>query len=297
MRGVRTGSRYAAPYHSRAQRAVVLLLLLFPEVPAGSAAAQQPPPAQGPGLAAGVEALKSGDLDTAEAVFSGALRKGVKSALVFHNLGVIAQQRGNHVLAINRFRQAIALQPAYAPSRLLLGVSLLTLGKNAEAIAELQRATRSMPQDPQAHLQLAKAYEASDNWMAAVEELQKLVNLDPQNAEYSYLLGRAWTKVSAWSYQRLAHLNPDSARLHQALGQEYATQGKYDLAIAAYQQAARSDPKLPEIHLALALLLLEVKRYDEARAEIGLELNLVPDSKTALETRAKVEAAEAAASP
>ena len=296
MTGIRTKLTDTALCRGWTQRAVVILLLLFPEVPAG-AAAQQPPPAQGPGLAAGVEALKSGDLDTAEKVFSDALRKGVKSALVFHNLGVIAQQRGNHVLAINRFRQAIALQPAYAPSRLLLGVSLLTLGKNAEAIAELQRATRSMPQEPQAHLQLAKAYEASDNWMAAVEELQKLVNLDPQNAEYSYLLGRAWTKVSAWSYQRLAHLNPDSARLHQALGQEYAMQGKHDLAIAAYQQAARSDPKLPEIHLALALLLLEVKRYDEARTEIGLELNLVPDSKTALETRAKIEAAKADASP
>jgi tetratricopeptide (TPR) repeat protein len=296
MTGIGTKLTDAALCRGWTQRAVVLLLFLFPEVPAG-AAAQQPPPTQGTSLAAGVEALKSGDLDTAETVFSDALRKGVKSALVFHNLGVIAQQRGNHVLAINRFRQAIALQPAYAPSRLLLGVSLLTLGKNPEAIAELQRAARSMPQESQAHLQLAKAYEASDNWMAAVEELQKLVNLDPQNAEYSYLLGRAWTKVSAWSYQRLAHLNPDSARLHQALGQEYAMQGKYDLAIAAYQQAARSDPKLPEIHLALALLLLEVKRYDEARAEIGLELNLVPDSKTALEMRAKIEAAKAAASP
>jgi len=74
-------------------------------------------------------------------------------------------------------------------------------------------------------------------------------------------------------------------------------QGKYDLAIAAYQQAARSDPKLPEIHLALALLLLEVKRYDEAREEIDLELKLVPESKSALETRAKIDAAKAPASP
>jgi tetratricopeptide (TPR) repeat protein len=297
MTGIGTKSTDTALCRGRTQRAVVLLLLLVPAVPAGSAAAQQPPPPQGTSLAAGVEALKAGDLDTAETVFSDALRKGVKSALVFHNLGVIAQQRGNHILAIGRFRQAIALQPAYAPSRLLLGVSLLTLGKNPEAIAELQRAARSMPQEPQAHLQLAKAYEASDNWMAAVEELQRLVNLEPPNAEYSYLLGRAWTKVSAWSYQRLAHLNPDSARLHQALGQEYAMQGKYDLAIAAYQQAARSDPKLPEIHLALALLLLEVKRYDEAREEIDLELKLVPESKSALETRAKIDAAKAPASP
>jgi tetratricopeptide (TPR) repeat protein len=272
--------------------AVILLLFLC-----AAGAAQQPPPAHGTNLAAGIEALKAGDLDNAEQIFSEALRHGVRTALVFHNLGVIAQQRHNYTLAVNRFRQAIALQPEYAPSRLLLGVSLLALGKNAEAIPELQRAARSMPKESQAHLQLVKAYEASGNWIAAVEELQKLVNLNPQEPEYSYLLGRAWTRLSAWSYERLARLNPNSARLHQARGQDYAVQGKYELAVAAFQQAARSDPKLPEIHLALALLLLELKRADEARAEIDLELKLVPESKAALETRTKIEAAGEIASP
>ena len=282
-----------AVYHGRACRAAVFVLLLW--TTAAPVAQQQP--ASVTNLAAGVEALKSGDLDTAEQVFSDALKHGLKSPLVFHNLGVIAQQRGNHTLAVSRFRQAIALQPQYAPSRLLLGVSLLARGKKADAIAELQRAARSMPKEPQAHLQLAKAYEASENWSDAVEELQKLVNLNPQEAEYSYLLGRAWTRLSAWSYQRLKQLNPDSARLHQALGQQYAMQGKYELALAAYQQAARSDPQLPEIHLALALLMLELKKTDEAGAEIDLELKLVPESKAALETRAKIEAAKSAASP
>jgi tetratricopeptide (TPR) repeat protein len=296
MTADRTGLRHVANCGGRASHhAVVLLLLLW--TAGAAAAAQQPPPASGINLGAGVEALKAGDLDGAERVFSEALLQGVKSALVFHNLGVIAQQRGNHTLAISRFRRAVAAQPEYAPSRLLLGVSLLALGKNAEAIAALQRAVRAMPNEPQAHLQLAKAYEASENWTAAVEELQKLVNLDPQEAEYSYLLGRAWAKLSAWSYQRLARLSPPSARLHQALGQEYAMQGKYELAITAYQQAARSDPSLPEIHLALALLLLELNRTAEARAEINLELKLVPESKEALETRARVEAAMAATSP
>jgi Flp pilus assembly protein TadD len=271
-----------------------LLLFLWS---VGDTTAQQQPPVSGTNLAAGVEALKAGDLESADRVFSEALRQGVKSPLVFHNLGVIAQQRGNHTLAINRFRQAIVLEPEYAPSRLLLGVSLLALGKNAEAIAELQHAARSIPKEPQAHLQLAKAYEASENWIAAVDELQKLVNLDPQEAEYSYLLGRAWTRLFAWSYQRLARLNPDSARLHQAQGQEYAIQGRYELAIAAYRQAARSDPSLPEIHLALTMLLLELKRFDEARREIDLELSLVPESKAAMEARAKVEAAATATFP
>jgi Flp pilus assembly protein TadD len=47
-----------------------------------------------------------------------------------------------------------------------------------------------MPKEPQAHLQLAKAFQRPRT-EDAVEELQKLVNLNPQEAEYSYLLGRA----------------------------------------------------------------------------------------------------------
>jgi Flp pilus assembly protein TadD len=248
-------------------------------------------------LAPGIEALKSGDLDTAEQIFREAQRSGVQSPMLFHNLGVIAQQRGKHVEAVRDFRQAIHLEPGYAPSHLLLGVSLMALGKNAEATPELKSAVRMMPAEPQVHLQLAKAYEASDNWMGAVEELRRAVEIAPQEPEYSYLLGKAWMKVSEWSYQRIAHLNPDSARLHQALGQEYAIQGRYDLAIDAYQQAAHADPKLPEIHLALAVLLLESKKLDDALKEAELELKLVPESRSALETKAKIESAKLSAAP
>jgi tetratricopeptide (TPR) repeat protein len=284
----------AAARHLRVCLTSLLFLLLFH---AGiSAAAQESlPPSFEKQLVPGVEALKSGDLVTAEKIFSAALQRGIKHPLVYHNLGVIAQQRGDHAKAVTRFRQALALQPNYGPSRLLLGSSLLALGKNAEAVHELKRAITLMPEQPQAHLQLARAYEASDNWMPAVQELQKLVQLAPQEPEYSYQLGKAWTKLSGWSYHQISRLNPDSVRLHQALGQEYVVQEKYDLAIAAYQRAARSDPKLPEIHLALALIYLELKRFDEAIAEIGLELKLVPESKAAAETKAKIAAAKTAA--
>jgi Flp pilus assembly protein TadD len=245
-------------------------------------------------MAAGVEALKSGDLETAEKIFSDAAQRGVKHPLVYHNLGVIAQQRGNHKQAVARFREAIALQPGYGPSRLLLGVSLLALGRSGDALRELKQAARLMPEQPQAHLQLARAYQASEDWLAAVEELQRLVELAPREPEYSYQLARAWTKLSGWSYQQIERVNPKSARLQQGLGQEYAIQEKYDLALDAYRRAAALDPKLPEVHLAMAAILLEMKKFDEALGEITLEQQLVPQSKSVAEIRAKIETAKSA---
>jgi tetratricopeptide (TPR) repeat protein len=274
-----------------------IVLLLFFWVTVRTSAQENPPPSFETQVAPGVEALKSGDLETAEKVFNSALRQGTKHPLVYHNLGVIAQLRGQHLEAITRFRQALALQPDFGPSHLLLGSSLLTLRNNAEAVRELQRAVRLLPEQPQARLQLAKADEASENWIGAVQQLQKLVELAPQEAEYSYQLGRGWTKLSGWSYQQISRIEPHSARLEQALGQEYAVQERYDLALAAFEKAAQTDPALPEIHLAIALICLELKRLDEALAAVELELKLVPESKAALEAKAKIEVAKAAVSP
>src|SRR5205823_6327363 len=208
------------------------LLLLFLVAATRCAAQETPSPSLEAQVAPGIEALKSGDLDSAEKVFSSALRQGVKHPLVYHNLGVIAQMRGRHLEAVQKFREALALQPAYGPSRLLLGSSLLVLGRKAEAVRELQRAVRLMPQQPQAHLQLANAY-----------------------------------------------------------------QEKYELTLEAFQRAADADPKLPEVHLAIGSILLEQKKYEQALAEIALELKLVPESKGAAELKAKIEEAKAHSLP
>src|SRR5438105_8553529 len=171
----------------------ILLLLLF-SAPTLSCAQENPLPSLETQVAPGIEALKSGDLDTAEKIFSSTIRHGAKHPLVYHNLGVIAQMRNRHLEAVQRFREALALQPAYGPSRLLLGSSLLVLGRKAEAVRELQRAVRLMPQQPQAHLQLANAYEASENWIAAAQQLQKLVKLAPQEPAYAYQVAKGWMK-------------------------------------------------------------------------------------------------------
>jgi tetratricopeptide (TPR) repeat protein len=283
-------------HHPRRLRFGMLFFVLFA---AGmrTAAQEALPPALEAKIAAAVHELQAGNLDSAQNTLSAVLQQGVKHPLIYHNLGVIALLRDNHREAVTRFRQALALQPDNASSRLLLGISLLALRKNAEAVRELKRAVTLLPEEPQAHLQLARAYEGMEDWIGAVQEFQKLVQLAPQEPSYSYKLWRAWTKLSDWSYRQILGLNSNSARVQQALGLEYAAQQKYDLALAAYQKAARSDPKLPEIHLAMAQIWLEMKKFDEALSEIGLELELVPESKAAAETKAKIETAKAEFSP
>jgi predicted Zn-dependent protease len=93
------------------------------------------------------------------------------------------------------------LQPEFGPAHLLLGVSWLALGKNAEAARELKIAEKLMPAEPQVHLQLARAYNALEEHFAAVDQYRQVTRLAPRDAEYVYLLARSWAELSRSSVE------------------------------------------------------------------------------------------------
>src|SRR5258707_12935295 len=93
-----------------------LAVLIFSTARPASAQ-QNLPPAVEDQMAAGVEALKSGDLATAEKIFSDPAPRGVKHPLGNHNLGALTQQRGNQKQAPPRLIVTIARQPRDGPWR------------------------------------------------------------------------------------------------------------------------------------------------------------------------------------
>src|SRR5437763_14380345 len=76
----------------------ILLLLLF-SAPTLSCAQENPLPSLETQVAPGIEALNSGDLDTADRIVSSALRHGSNRPLVYDNLAVLAQMRNGHLEA------------------------------------------------------------------------------------------------------------------------------------------------------------------------------------------------------
>jgi tetratricopeptide (TPR) repeat protein len=264
--------------------AVGLIIALSSSV----ASAQDLPPALAARFADGVAALKVGDLDGADQAFRDVLRKGGERGFVHHNLGIVLQQRARHSDALIEFQTASRLDPSFGPARLLAGVSLLALDRAAEAVVVLQRAVKLMPDEAAAHLQLAEAYERTGRIEGVVDEYRRLVDLSPANDEYVYRLGKTYLRLAQVSYERLRTVNPKSARSSQALATEYARQGRRDLAAQEFERAAQLDPTLVEIHLALAQLYAAEQRWDDAAREVDRELALVPESRDALDLRAKI---------
>lgn len=240
----------------------------------------------------GVAALKAGRLDEAEAAFRRVLQEGGQEAYVHNNLAIVFQQQGRHREAVAACREAIRLDPRYAAPRIVLGGSLLALGRAAEAAAALEAAVKLLPKERLAREQLARAYERAGRPAAAIEHYRAVREMAPNDPESAFQLGRAYLRLSEWALQRLRDVDPGSARIYQALGHNYRVQGRLDLAVRAFERAVRADPKLPEIHFALAQIHLEQKNWAAAREEIERELSLVPESAGARELKRRLEAEE-----
>ncbi|PYQ41388.1 MAG: hypothetical protein DMF77_15850, partial [Acidobacteria bacterium] len=233
----------------------LFLVVLFPGPRVASAQDAATPQAT---FERGVESLKAGRLEEAETAFRLVLQQGGHEPYVHNNLAIVYQQQGRHREAVAECREAIRLDAAYPAPRLVMGGSLLALGRVAEAVTTLEAAVKLRPKEERlAREQLARAYERAGRPSAAIEQYRAIRDLSPGDPEAAYQLGRAYLRLSEWAMQRLRDTDPGSARIYQALAHNYRVQGRPDLAVRAFERAAQADPKLPEIHLALAQIHAE----------------------------------------
>jgi predicted Zn-dependent protease len=265
----------------------VLVLVLT----TNTARAQDLPPPLAIRFSQAVADLKAGNLDAAEQAFREILRAAGDVGFVHHNLGLVLRERGRHAEALGEFRAAAKLDASFGAARLLAGTTLLTLGRVREARTELEHAARLMPREAIAYEQLAEACRRLDDQPGVADAYRRLVHLAPDDPEYAYRLGTAYLNLSQWAHRRIREIDPRSARLDQALSREYLAQGRPDLALRVLQQAALTNPKVPEVHLALARIHFDEGRFDDAAREVERELALVPSSKDALELKMRIDAA------
>ena len=273
----------------RALACAALALLLAP-----TGSSQELPADQGTLFDQGVRALKAGNLDEAESAFRAVIEQGGELAQVHNNLGIVYQVRGQHERAVTEFRAAARIDPDYPAPRILLGASLLALGRVEEARVSLEAAVRLAPGEALAHAQLARAHELSGDWSGAVDQLLAVRRLVPDDPERLYGLGQAYLRLSEACLRRLHTLHPHSARSHQAQAHNFRLQGRTDLALEAFEQAARADPTLAEVHLAMAQIHVELGQWADARREIALEREVVPESAGARALERQLQALEGA---
>jgi tetratricopeptide (TPR) repeat protein len=204
------------------------------------------------------------------------------------NLGVVLFFQGDYTSAIPQLRAALKLRPALPKIQALLGIGEKRTGDFSAARSDLEEAFPKV-QDKKIRIEtgmeLIEIYSGTENLDKAVAVVSELQKLEPTNEAVLYTSYRIYSDLAAESLLSLSVVNPNSARLHQAMAHELAKRGNTAEAIENYRAALKLDPQLPGLHFELAEMLGTLATpADEQEAE--------KEYKAALEANPADEQAE-----
>ena len=195
-----------------------------------------------------------GNLDRAILAFGEALRLDPRFAAAQAALGeaYAAQYSSTRdakaiELAIQASRNAAALAPSAPSVRLALGITLISSGRHAEAVQELQRALGQQPLLDDARRYLGNALAGLGRVDEAIVEWQKAIEARPNNWQVFSDMGRLLFEAARYAeaqqaLQQLVALQPDNAFGFQQLGTVYQVRRDFDRALDAYARASAIAP-------------------------------------------------------
>jgi tetratricopeptide (TPR) repeat protein len=224
-------------------------------------------------MQAGIEAEKQRQPDVAIAEFRKVIALEPTLAEGFVHLGQAYMENHDYGSAIAPLKHALDIDANLAPAHQLLGYCLLAQGYAAEAIPHLERV-----QDKTA---LGIAQVQTGQLPDAVANLQAAVAEHPNDPDLLYYLGRASGLLSKQSIDTLIAAYPDSARAHQAMGENYFVLRRMPDAEKEYREALRLRPDVPEVHLELGAVYAGAFQWAKAEEEFRAQTKLQPGNAEA----------------
>jgi serine/threonine protein kinase/Flp pilus assembly protein TadD len=190
--------------------------------------------------------------------------------------------------AVADYRQAIQLDPTYAPSYAGLA-GALTLAADYKDVPSSQvlpeaeaAAVKALQLDDtlaSAHTALGQIRAYSLQFPGVLEEFQRAIQLNPGDANahhwYALSLAEAGKSQDAVAEMKLAQeLDPRSLIINANLSWVFYLAGKYDDAIAQAQKTIAMDPSFAVAHGYLGQTYLAKGEYERALAELQQALAL-----------------------
>lgn len=174
------------------------------------------------------------------------------------NLGVLLFFQGAYADAIPQLRAALKLQPTLSKIEALLGIAEKRTGDIEAARRDLEKAFPNVREEKiriDTGMELIEIESRAGDLDKAAAVVGDLRKLEPTNEALLYTAYRIHSDLAAESLLSLSVVNPNSARMQQALAHELAKRGNTAEAIEHYRAALKIDPTLPGLHFELADML------------------------------------------
>ncbi|MDT8302633.1 MAG: DNA-directed RNA polymerase subunit alpha C-terminal domain-containing protein [Sedimentisphaerales bacterium] len=202
-------------------------------------------------------------------------------------------------------------------TRLATGIGLYILGRNAEAIEKLEKASdckekyiylafalrrsgefekaienlqKSLEYDADKmniSMEKTATYRHAGNFEAAAKELKSCKNFENVSAEYHYQFGRLEEAQGLYeeaidNYKKAVELSPEHQRALFHLAFRCDLSGEEKAAIEYYRQIASTSPVHVNALLNLAVLYEDDGKYDKAAKCVDMVLEIHPNHKRAI---------------
>jgi len=139
-----------------------------------------------------------------------------EQANVPYNEGLALAEKASYIDAMEKFREAIALDPGFADARYNLGVTLYMVKSYEKSKEELERAVELRPRNPKYLFALGNSLFHLEDVGKAASTFETVMDLDPSNAKTLYSLAVCYEKlgekekaIAAW--RRYLELDAASA--------------------------------------------------------------------------------------
>ncbi len=193
-----------------------------------------------------------GELPAAESAFLKSIALNPQPHVIT-NLANLYRQMGNPASAIERYDEALRLQPNNLPAQVNRGRSLMDLGQFEAAERAFDGVLSMQPEHINARIGLAQALQQQGRQQEAVSQFQQVLQAQPDNSAALNGLGIS-LKVLGYAddavavLQQGAQQSPESPEIHSNLASALAQADRQEEAVAAYKRAVALDGDNPDFH-------------------------------------------------
>lgn len=191
--------------------------------------------------------------------------------------------------AETQLREAVALNPAHAPSYKALGEAYAKLGMIDEAIGEYNKAVTLAPRDMEARRRLGELYAWAGNHDKSIVTYKDALEIEPR----SLPLKNGLATVLRWShrydeaerlYAEVLGVEPENHEALKGLAKTYSITGDFPAAVDIFLKAIKHYPDDAELHKELGTVYAWQKNYTKGVEHIRQAVALSPSYAEAYRT-------------
>ena len=202
--------------------------------------------------------------------------------------GALLFEQRRYDLAIEQFREELALDPESAPANAMLALCQVELERLEPATEHARAAIARAPDWAFAHYAMARVCSERNHDAQALAAIDEALRLDPEDADYHGFRAGLLLDAGSWSEaltaaERGLALDSEHVGCQNLRAMALGRLGRKRLRGEALDSALAIDPGNPVTHANRGWMLLEAGQVDAALESFGEALRLDPQNRWARE--------------